>query len=580
MLKRKERPINLGVKGKIGIVFLVIISFLGLYLYSVYYPFLNNKLLWRDINIENLLLTNNGPIYSIDSGKVTVAGSTEELKPNWSLTKEVQNDSIIRLALFSQIDKESPLFGGPGLDINSFEQSVTGLAKSQNDLENVLGLTSDLYPIDFLQKVAEANKSEISFENDRSVQNANNLLKVDREAVVSYRTYVVNLRSKLANTKLPAGLFTQSGGITSEAIILGDLDKAAANASALDQEISNRSSCLNYSSFFCQRQALSLFNDYSDEKATTPTEIFPGDETLNGQSVVADGPFQVVTRCWRPTTSSPNVLLLYSLQSVDGKDLSSRAAGNIYFEKLSAEQFGIELYNQYLKHGVEWDVSSMDSGYTCNDMEYQPSLATISSYYEEFAQKSIFPQVDSLDWPVNIQKLIIASKNLEASFATEKYPSEMTLDKVAKSYAELYNSIVLYENQSGNNSAMDDLKDNLLYRFNYINNKMANYDKVINFLSYRTGSHAKTSEADPKGQTDMNYLYFMRNAYGLTLLGFSPSGWRSSTRMEYLDASTKISPSLVGYDEFVLKFGVDYAKKVISVNRNIIINELFKGIGS
>ncbi|GEM_PF-1455289 len=565
------------------LVFLAtVFSLAGLYVCSIYYPFISKNLIWKDISFDNLYLSSSGPSYTLSAGELTIGNTKRTLKPESSLVLARENDAVLRLAIFAEINNESPLLGGPGLDAGALNSSIIDLSNNQAKLKNILGIKDDIYPIDYLKKIITVNTAELKFEQDKTLQNANELLAAEKSAANSYQTFAIFLRNKLANTKLPADLFVQSGGITSQTTILSDLDKTIANASNLKGQIAARSACLNYSTIFCKRENLKIFNDYSDVPTIAPAEVFPGHDIMTGQPVKADGPYEVATRCWRETSSSANTLLLYALRSSDGKTMSPQLAGNIYFEKLSVDQFGEKLFDQYAADGVGWDIASIDAGYTCNDMEYQPNLATLSAYYSLYGQKPLFSGQDTRSWPTEITSSLMVASNLESIFASEKYPSDTTLSKLAKSYASIYNQIILLENHNPNASdkkTLDTIKGEVLYRFNFINCKLAGYDKLLGFLAFRTGTHALMSELNPKGQTELDYVYFMRNAYGITLGGFSPSVWQSTSRLEYLVSDTHISSALVDYDDFVKQFGIDYEKKVMSVTRDLVVAQLRKAAG-
>jgi len=576
MLDYAQKFLKLRLRWLVSIALVAFVLFLGLLVYSTYYPFIFRNLLWKDIQIDSFKLSEDGPIYGIKGGVATVNNQNRDLKPEVSPVLAREDDSIIRMVLFTQINNEDPLFGGIGFDVDVFDQAVARLGKNQDDFLKELGLEDDIYPIDFLNKITEVNRLNTDFEQYKSVVSANKLLKKERETVSAYRNYAIFLKEKLSKTKLPAGLFVQTGGITSKDILLSDMQKTIDNASAIDSEITSRSSCLNVSSMFCNRRTLKVFNDYSEITSKTPTEIFPPLPTLSGQPVVAKGPYQIITPCGKLSPTASDVAFFYAIESHNQSDLSSQQADNIYFEKLSVEQFGNDLYNQYLSHGLEWDVATMNNGYTCNDMEYQASVATINSYYKEFGQEPLMKGVVTDGWPEQLRAQAIIADGLEVSFATEKYPSEITLSKLAKSYAEMYNQVIVHENSRGAVSAdgLDQLKDKLLCRFNFINNRMADYGRTVSYMAFRTESHSLMSEVNPKGQTELNYIYFMRNDYGLTLGGFSPSVWRSAARLEFLSKDTQVNPKLLGYGDFVKQFGLDYVEKVMSVTRDVVVAEL------
>jgi len=521
----------------------------------VYYPYINKQLLWRDIDIaEGAIKLSFDPVVAVG------------------------NDKQIRMAIFYQINKERPLFSAPGLDIDELHASVNKLRTSQADLLNVLGLSDDMYPLDYLQACAEVSQASERFEADPTSLNAKELLKAERKATSLYRNYANSLKSKLSRIKLPSSLFSQAGATTSKDIIIEDLEKTITNSRKLDLEIDSRSRCLSWSSLFCHRKALKPFATRSDDNLQN-SSLFPAQNLQSGATFTTNGVYQIDSPCWKKDENSTETHLVYALVNNDNNVLIPQLASNRFFEPLTPEAFGEPLFDEYKKLGVDWQVNYMDNAYTCNNLEYQAGITTINAYYNRFASKPLLKDVEVTLFPSTLQEMVRSAQLNESIFASEKYPSEATLGKIINDYAKIYNYLVLDTNRAAKTDkfvGLAPLRDEMLFRFSFFDNQLADYPENLNYLSLRDSWHARISEVNIKGKVESEYVYFMRNAYSITLLGFSPSVWQSEARLQYLDKNSKVSSNLIDNNDFVKKFGQQYTDKVASVTRELVIGKLIK----
>jgi hypothetical protein len=137
----------------------------------------------------------------------------------------------------------------------------------------------------------------------------------------------------------------------------------------------------------------------------------------------------------------------------------------------------------------------------------------------------------------------------EAAFFDEKYPSEMMLGNLSDYYSYAYGYGVEH-NRDLNDQA-------LLERSLDAKEKVADYDLLINALAFHL---INVNELLTLGKTtaDDSYFYPVRSGYSLTFLVFSPSVWRASQSLRYLNkgiVAESISQGMFNYDDALARWG-------------------------
>lgn len=584
-LKNKASSRKIKINYKWAVLFLVIVlAALFSYLFFSYFYF-SKSLFWKDINVEGLKLKENGSNYDVVNGDLTKDNTKRKLNYEINPLKLIENDKVLRLALFYQITKEDPLFIGPGLDKEQYKKSIDRLEEVHKNLLNVTGFKENIIPIDLLKKTAEVMEAQDNFEKDKSLDNARLLLRKYKEINKIYKNEATNLGNKLKDTEIASssGMFMQYSSVTSKDIILSDFEKIIKNYNFLAKEIKKRELCLNFSTYYCKRSSIK-------ENLEKETKVEPEKEENvrilgNGEiyyikdpkELTLSKPYKITSSCWRGAGDENGYHYLYEMEEYANgiKRLIPKIATNNYYIELGKGGVG----KQYKRHGLDWRIALLTTPYACNDLEYQPMLATINAYYKKYKDKNILSDLKTETkekLPKEYKKIIEDGADAEEIFFQEKFPSERTLNSLSLYYAKIY-SFIINEQQMGNKEEwlndLSNIKDELLKRHLFIQRKFGDFEGVISLFSYFLNSYLQTTDFST-GNKEV-YIYYLRNSYSITFLGFSSSVWRSAEPLQYIDQDkSKIMDGIKDYDEMIKEFGKEYTDKITNMPRALIWYEI------
>jgi hypothetical protein len=567
-------PKNMRIKAIIATVFLLSVVVIMTKILSFFYPYYSDKLLWKDLRYASLIVGKSQE-FSLERGKI-INKSRESGAAFQKITSPFSRDKALRLALLSQIEREDPLFGGTGIDMDDYKKNLEELNQSSQRLKEILNLEYDLYPITFLNETGKVFEARSNLISAPSYEAGSKLLAAERQTVKAYRDYAKYLNKIVSRDGVPEALFVQAGGITSKKVITDDLSKIIRNSNTLDREITRRVLCLNFSSLFCNRDTLFSDKEAEIDKSTIePPTLFKPNQDENRTAIVG-GPYVIESRCGKERQDSNESRLIYSV--IDDKSgLSPYPEDNIFFQRVTVEQYGEALYEQYMREGIEWEANFFDSSYACNDLTYLPALTTIDAFYRKYLLQPLVSESLLEKAPGKLKVLLLEARDAEIRLKNEKYPRLTTLVEIANTYAKSYDEIIRLQNQPNLPEIAGDfhfLQDELLLRTNFINGRMANYESLIKFLAFRTRGHAEMSKLNKKGQTEKEYTYVMRNSYSILLLGFSRGVWRLDTELEYLTSETKMRDDLKSFNELSKEIGIEAVNKILSINRGNVVKGL------
>lgn len=547
-------------------------------------PYWNKSIIWRDIEISGLKLKENGPQYRLSNGILYKENQSRKIKFELNPAKLIENDQVLRLALFYQITKEDPLFVGPGLDANVYKTSVNELERVNSELLINTGFKENVVPITFLKKTVEVMDSENTFANNKSLFDAETLMNKYKEANRAYLKEAKDLRKKMNDKKLPQKELIQFASITSPDIITADLDKIIKNSSYLNENIIKKGNCLKISTYFCERSLLASAN----RGETTSQVIEAEPKILNNSQIYIptdsagtklSGPYEVSSTCFnRNNPDTRRFLYTYEDTANGVEKLFPVLAENNYYQKIAGVKTDTVVNSAYLKHDLNWIIALLTTSYGCNDLIYQPKLATIDAYFKRYNKDRIFSRMQKMinaDTSDNLKNMIGDGREAENTFFDNKYPSEQDLDNLAVKMENVYAYIVTDQN-STQNSSLDYLfgyKEELLSRSLYIYGKQGNFERVLGTFSFHLNGYANTYKLN-KGDREA-YIYYIRSGYPLTYLGFSPYVWKSKDTLDYINKETsKIRPDFKDYYEMVKEFGQDYVNRINDIKRPQIWQEL------
>lgn len=548
---------------------------------SLSYPYISG-LIWRDINLTGLKVNNTE--YNLNQGKLSKNGKERSLHFELNPASLLENDKVLRLALFYQINKENPLFTGPGLDKEQYKKSIEKLEKINQRLLNNTGFKENVVPINFLKKTVEVIEAQRKFENEKSLTNARILIDKNKETNNNYKKDAQNLKKKLEGLNLPQNTFIQPGSVTSKDIILNDLEKIIKNYDYMEKEIINREKCLNFSTFFCKRillnKKIEINNEISEEE---PTKILNNEELyypIDSKNMTLKGPYKIKSPCWKKDKNDKEEHYLYEMEeNVNGiKKVIPKIATTNYYREIKTNGGEMVLDKAYKKAGLlDWRAVFVTTTYACNNLEYQSILATINAYYKKYKDKNILSNLEEKDgFSKEYKNLIEKGLETEKALFAEKFPSQKTLNSLGGYYANIYSFVVKEQHKNNQHPWLDDyikIKDELLNRYLFIERRFADFDRVINFFSFLLDSSSQMYRFI-EGNSEA-YTYYIRNGYSLTYLGFSSSVWKNNEPLQYIDfEKSKLREDLKDYEEMVREFGEEYVAKINSIPRSRIWYEI------
>jgi hypothetical protein len=550
-------------------------------------PYWKSSILWRDIEVSGIKLNDDGPEYRVSKGILFKDNEQREIKFELNPVKLLENDKVLRLAIFYQITKEDPIFMGPGLNIDRYNKSLENMERINSELKNDVGLKDDLLPISYLKETAEVLDKSNKFNNSVNFNYARDLLFSYKKTVKEYFNQSQGLGKVINESNVPVSIFNQAGGVTSKEIILSDIDKMSLNSKKLNKEIANRDRCLNISTFFCNRVIEEKFlgtslKDNSDnnvdilaiEDISYPKDI--------GESIFS-GPYKITSLCFKKENDIHDYEYLYVVENEgpNGKRNTPRIATNNYYVKVGP---GDDILSRtYRDNGFDWRFESMVNSYHCNDTSYHTDLATINYFYKNYNNKNLFSDYNKIQnfskFSEEMKNNIIRASNSEKKFFNSKYPSQSELDELSLSYQNLYNNIIIGENFEPNTELYRNIfsyKEEILNRYLIINSRFADFDSVLNYFYFSLEGYSELAKRDTIINRHIPYTYLMRNNYSIMFLNFSPSLWHLEDKLVYLDKDkTKIRSDVKDIDQMLSEYSKDYLDKINNFDREQVFIDIF-----
>lgn len=531
-------------------------------IYLSFSNFLSEKsTLERLLSDVDLKVTVKDVVIQIEKGKV---------KKDDSVSVEA-----LRIAAFYYWNKEDPLFTGPDFDYKALDASIANLDKSQALLLKTVGGEQNVYPIDFLITVSQAAKAYKDFLNDPSYENAETLLRMQSNVVLSYKKDAAALLRKVSASKQESPIFINTR--TSTKIIIQDLNTIIKNADSLQNEIDKRKKCL-YGQGGCRRPAVSFVkpeNIIVASKTSNPELINKDLIFRNPKNVI--GPFVVDTPCfgWSSDFSYPDQYFYAQYRVRSGLPfVNIQQATDMYFDRIDPNT-QLSYQKKLLSLGVPFVFSTSTAPYKCEDLGYLARVATLSHFMAN--NKPILQNIN-FKYSANFWS---EAKQSEINFFKEKYPSYQDLSKLASFYGYSYRLMVEHNDAS-------DIREELLRRKLGIERSLSDFNLVLNYISgyVQERYEFEKSEAISNPKFSENYvipqfigvdLYTFRSYYGIMYLPFSLSFWRLEQSPQYLDKiivenALNINSDYVNYKSAIKKYSLDEIKRWL-INRLNLYNE-------
>ena len=537
---------------------------------------------WIDIEMDGLKVAESASLYNISGGILEKDGISRKIKFEIAPQKLLENNKVLRLALFYQINKEDPIFYGPGLDTGSYSKALEKLESVNDDLVRNMELEDDLVPLDFLQSAGKVLAAYEDLEKDKSLDRAQNLIATQEEATVNYKKDATTLRTKINELFGENKYIIQGGSVSTTDIMTSDLDKIIKNSDLISNDIQSRETCLA-SYIFCKRPKIESMEPIKSEKVDiTYPSFLDTDElyfTKDLESSEIEGPYELSTSCWNEASGEPANQYLYEIvENIDSRErLIPKIATTNYYQEISlATEETVDI--GYKNHDLDWRVAFLTTPYTCNDLTYQSSLATMN-YYRTKSGPGLFSIMkDDSEYqgaPEEYQQIIDAGQKSETAFIDANVPTESDFLETGGLYRELYR-LILEKINNGETVPTFILskKDEILDRQLLIEGRLASFDGVLNFYSYILDGYSQMALFYDKGEKD-SYIYTARNGYSLLFWGFSPSVWRSQEKLEYIATDKpQLREGLLNREEMIRRFGESFTEKVTHLTREQVWYEL------
>lgn len=555
---------------------LIVISSLLVTFFYVYYslPYLKKDAYWRNIDVEGVRLSEAGPEYKISDGYLFKGGVKRRLKFELSPFKLIENERVLRVALFYQINHIDPIFSGPGLEVNDLNRSVERLEKIHAGMLTSLGLKKSVVPVNYLQSWGKTVEYEAVFRQTKNFPAAKRLVKSQKKTSEAYGVEAQELAETIKELFPEDKALLQGGSLTTTGILQEDLEKVSENAGVLKKEIRTRNACLRISSVFCRPElpwvpeSIEL-KEYDDQSVLPLSDLY---YTKDPKDSVIRGPYRVKTSCWNKENGEkrPQLIYLFEEKNAGFNRLIPKLATQNYYQEIKAGSEEV-IDIGYKNHGVPARVMFDTTPYNCNDLTYQPAMATLN-YFKSNFKSDLFSRIEKEEGITEeLSEIIEEGKKYETQFEKENYPSGESLQNLGRSYSRLYEALA---EKTGSSKAMKDHREEALERALIIKTKLANFDGIINFFSYILDGYYQVEKAYGK-EEKYDYLYTVRSGYSLFFMGFSSSVWRISSEPRYIESSKpQLRPDLLTREQMIQKYGKEQLDQVTSLTRAQVWKEL------
>lgn len=528
--------------------------------------------LLSNVSLKNLEI--GGKKYFFTGGKVE--------NEDGSAPTAAEIAGVTQLVFFYQWVKEDPLFTSPNFDLEGFEKSLKTLKIAANEYQKIALYQEKIFPFGLLDSLPAVFHREDDFFKNPSWENAQDLIKAYRVASLAYNEeasrYLQSLRDHQEAIGQQRFIFLST--YTTQDVILTDLEKIKKNGSALEEEINHRQNCLEQGKS-CQRPSSSWGKPALKSTGQSAPEVLPQNVLFPlltpAELKTIKGPYVVNSPCWGWGENFSFLSLSFYLNREVKTDFDgpSRQEITIFMPKLATTNYYRRLSNsplesQIKKMGYQWIWQPDTNNYLCTNLEYQPKLATLDYFWQNFKDKPLLdgnpPQTFSSE---NLSFWQEAQK-FEKDFFNLKIPDENSFQKLSQAYAFLYH----FWPQD------DSLKrEELIKRTLLIERNLADFPLVLNKGVHHFARVTRQERLAPDIVDSEKYfygnIYLYRNSWQILYFPFSSSFWRLNDHLDYLEKGTietkdTKEPLYLTYQEAVKKFSKDEIKKLHLIAQEFI----------
>lgn len=475
------------------------------------------------------------------------------------------NNEERRLALFSRWMEEDPLFVSPHLEVEKAAEAIFRLREANDSLKQGNGLDADIFPFSFWEKTIEASRAYRNFFSSPSRSSAMDLISSIRASNEAYLLDIGKLADKMKEFKEGSAgrkyISLSDDNIFDLDIVLSDLETMENNSRLVSEELEKRERCLNKSSFYCEAEPEDGAKPRDIESAGPETGIIGKDILGLSENKDYGGPYLVDSPCWQG--GEGHYLYVDTCRDFHGYcSAEFILASDVYFEK----NISPAPYEKFLlEKGVEYFPLKGTATYACNNLEYQPTLASMDHFFRKYGGDRLFSGIKKEG--LGQEALAVVEEGIEAerNFFDSPYPSSERLDYLGSYYGYAHSRLKAAEVPD-----VDDLRD----RRSVIREKIMNFDLIIKSAASHLVNLEKISD-QTGSRAPENFIYLSRNSYSIFFLNFSPLFWRSPDRPSYLVSGGKAKEKddfIIDFREAVSRYGekklVEWRKIVEKMNKS------------
>lgn len=472
------------------------------------------------------------------------------------------------LAAFYQWTKEDPLFTSPDFDAQGFLEIIKALEINEKAIVSHLGSNNPLFPIAFFRDVAEVDRLHREFLSSPSLKRAKELISAYYMTTDDYEEARQNLLKDIQDNNLPEHFNIVGINVsTTPKVMAEDIGRLGENSEELRNEIRRRKDCLELGAA-CRRPAFLFVKPeiQDDRDRFFSKDILARDILLPlfDKDIPLFGPYLVSTPCfgWGPDFTHITYPF-YVFETEDSRlSFTAKKDLSVQFSKLATTNYYRRVQKDFVpdtpfrKKGMNWVPQLETHTYMCIDLSYQSTLAALDRLYRGFKGMPLYGNfLTRDDLPGKVREHLKEGDILERRFFESRFPSEVDAANLSEYYAYTYREIgewVRNRKYRGKPWPMELTKkrDEFLNRYLGYKRKLSNVHKVLGAASASLSSFRITGVL--YGVKDKGYFYVVRGIYGMVYMPFSPSFYRLTKPLVYLER--KGVAGAVGFDGFLINY--------------------------
>lgn len=480
---------------------------------------MNNGLAWPNKN--RITITGEDAVYAVEGQVVSRNGVVGDYGE--------QGERARRVAYFATWMEMDPLFASRFIDLEQTKKTIRGLRETQERSKRELGITNDVYGVEFLDAFIESSIALRAFEKEYSERNAVALLDAMRRTNDAYAKNIRDLKNTIEPLREQKQklVFLDGQAVSDYGRISDDLGIMLRNAEAVRSQISERERCLKESEDACAFVLPQTAEPEPIQETTTQPKVLSAEELHMRKGVAYDGPYQIEGQCWK---SDPKPFVYVGTECPKSLPYCFQKAF------LAERTFYVEIgnnepYKKFYDRGIRAIPQSATTPYDCTDLEYQMQLATLHGAAKAYAGQGIFERLGRMEGLTDEERNLLAKGTVaEKGFIESKYPSAAELRHLEQWYGFAYVQLVM------RGHAKKEPINELLARYQKQREQLTDFYLLVNKARFHFENYM--TEFAEGGNRERKivpaYIYAIRSHYALLYMNASPVVWRVAERPKYI----------------------------------------------